>query len=489
MTALLFMPGPDPIIAGQPLSWWEANHELPLHIYHAGVIRRNLRAFKQVFEQRYPKGRICFAAKACPHGPILKIAREEGCGADVASYNEARCALEAGIPAELLDLNGSCKEDFLLRDAIRRGMNIIADCIEEVELLDAIARELGQPARVMLRISGYVLGQVTDDSIFTAGRWTKFGAPLDAVPEFIDTLSRYPWIRLVGFHTHIGSQITTLEPYRSVLAKLIEMGHRLNQSGGLCEVINIGGGFPVRYIDKSAWDVFRERIRQGYEAVRRGDHSQSYVWHDGAGGYASETGDAVNLDHWLGERFYTDLPKEAMLDALLQSDLPVAGSQVPAVHALRQLGKPLLAIEPGRSIMEDSGVTLARVGMVKTVARHHHLVNLEMGVTSHGESLIEKPIKRWTIATDSMRHAAEPFETFIGGNLCFSGDMLSKYKVSLQRKPRRGEVILIHDTGAYSSSLFAAASNAYPRPARILVHETGATEVMKRRDNYADIVG
>ena len=197
----------------------------------------------------------------------------------------------------------------------------------------------------------------------------------------------------------------------------------------------------------------------------------------------------MNLDHWLGERFYTDLPKEAMLDALLQSDLSVAGTQLPALQALRELGKPLLAIEPGRSIMEDSGVTLARVGMVKTVAGHHHLVNLEMGVTSHGESLIEKPIKRWTIATDSSRHAAEPFETFIGGNLCFSGDMLSKYKVSLQRKPRRGEVILIHDTGAYSSSLFAAASNAYPRPARILVHETGATEVMKRRDDYADIVG
>jgi diaminopimelate decarboxylase len=196
----------------------------------------------------------------------------------------------------------------------------------------------------------------------------------------------------------------------------------------------------------------------------------------------------VDLSHWLGERFYTDLPKEAMLDALLQSDLSLVGSSVSAVEALRQLGEPLLTIEPGRSIMEDSGLTLARVGMVKTVARHHHLVNLEMGVTSHGESLIEKPIKRWTIATDPTRRADTPFETFIGGNLCFSGDMLSKYKVSLQRKPRRGEVILIHDTGAYSSSLFAAASNAYPRPARILVHETGATEIMKRRDDYGDIV-
>ena len=488
MAVDLFKPGPDPIIADHPLSWWEANHELPLHIYHAGVIRQNLRAFKRVFAQRYPKGRVCFAAKACPHGPIMTIAREEGCGADVASYNEARCALEAGIPADLLDLNGSCKEDFLLRDAIRRGMNIIADCVEEVDLIESIARELGQSARVMLRISGYSLGQVTDDSVFTAGLWTKFGAPLEAVPEFIATRHRYPSVNLIGFHTHIGSQITMVEAYRSVLAQLIDMGHRLRQAGGHCEVINIGGGFPVRYIDKTTWNAVSQRIRQGYEAVRRGDHSQSYVWHDGPGGYARQTDDGVDLAHWLGERFHTDLPKEVMLDALLQSDLSVAGGTISAVEALRQLGEPLLTIEPGRSIIEDSGLTLARVGMVKTVARHHHLVNLEMGVTSHGESLIEKPIKRWTIATDPTRRADTPFETFIGGNLCFSGDMLSKYKVSLQRKPRRGEVILIHDTGAYSSSLFAAASNAYPRPARILVHETGATEIMKRRDDYGDIV-
>ena len=148
----------------------------------------------------------------------------------------------------------------------------------------------------------------------------------------------------------------------------------------------------------------------------------------------------------------------------------------------------MLAIEPGRSVVEDAGVTLAKVGIVKKVADHHNLISLEMGITSHGESLIEKPVKRWEIANDYARKDDLPFETFIGGNLCFSGDMISKYKVLLQRQPVRGDIILIHNTGAYTSSLFAANSNSFPRPDRVLVDEKGKIKFIKHRDTYQDII-
>jgi diaminopimelate decarboxylase len=484
----LFIPDSDPTIAGYPLSWWKKHHELPLHIFYEPIIRQNLRAFKCILERLYPKGQVCFAAKACTHKPVLKIAHQEDCGADVASYNEARCALEAGIPASKLDLNGNCKEDFLLRKAIDLGMNVIADCIEEIEQIEIIAREQKKRVRVLLRISGYDLGQVTDGSIFTAGLWTKFGTPLGVVADFINTLDRFTHVQVVGFHTHIGSQITKVEPYLSVIAQLITLGHFLNQAGGRCEVINIGGGFPVRYVDKSTWHDITTRIGEGYAAFRRGDLSKSFVWHDGPAGFGSDDDFQVHLDHWSGERFYSEHPKEKMLEALLLGEITLDGKKIKTVEALRQLGEPTLTIEPGRSIMEDSGVTLARVGIVKTVAHHHNLVCLEMGITSHGESLIEKPVKRWEIANENTTRAAKPFEAFIGGNLCFSGDMISKYKVLLQRPPKRGDIILIHHTGAYTSSLFASASNSYPRPARILATGEGGIELLKKRDSYHDIV-
>lgn len=484
----LIEPHSDPIIAGQQLSWWLKNYDLPLHIYYAPIIRRNLRAFQRVFAENYPKGQVCFAAKACTHEPILALAREEGCGADVASYNEVRCALEAGIPASRLDLNGNCKEDFLIEQAIHEGMSIIADCPEEIELIDGIAARLGRQARVLLRLSGYDLGEVTADTVFTSGRWTKFGTPLEFVPNFLTSLRRFPYVRLAGFHTHIGSQVADVQPYIAVLGKMIELGEILRSATGCCDVINIGGGFPVRYVDRTMWDKVTQRIHDGFVASLAGDFSQSFVWHDGPAGFGDIHALKQHLEYWSGERFYTEYPKEQMLAKLLQSDVRVGSQRLQAIEALHKLGDPTLTIEPGRSIMEDSGLTLARVGFSKTVAGHHNLISLEMGVTSHGESLIENPVKRWEIANDYLRRDPEPFETFVAGNLCFSGDMISKYKIMLQRRPRRGDIVIIHDTGAYTSSLLSSASNSYPRPARVLVDGAGTMRILKRRDKYEDIV-
>jgi diaminopimelate decarboxylase len=477
----------EKIIAGKPLSFWLKKYELPLHIYEAPVIRENLRAFKKVFQQYYSKARVCFAAKACTHPLVLKIAREEGCGSDVASYNETKCALSAGMPANMLDLNGNCKEDWLIEEAIKKGMNIIADSLEEFSNVAKIAARLNKKTKVILRISGYNLEDVTDDNVFTAGRWCKFGADIAVVPEFINSLEKYRSLELIGFHTHIGSQITKVEPYLLVLGKLIELGHFLQAHGRKCEVINIGGGFPVQYVDKQTWDYIVERIKAGYLASTRGDDSQIFVWRDGLAGFAAEGDPKIHLNRWTGERFYTTLPKEKMLAAILTGKVTVSGRHLPTVEALRELGEPTLTIEPGRSVAEDAGVTLARVGIVKKVAQFHNLMNLELGVTSHGESLIEKPVKKWEVVSEGETTNQQMFETFVGGNLCFSGDMISKYKVFLNREPKRGDVVMIHDTGAYTSSLLAANSNSFPRPARILIDEKGRTTVFKKRDSYQEI--
>jgi len=475
------------LIAQHPLFFWQKKFQLPIHLYYAPTIRSNLRAFKKVFKQYYPKGRVCFAAKACTHQSILKIVKAEGCGSDVASYNETRCALEAGLSPKMLDLNGNCKEDFLIEEAIKKGMNIIADSLEEFALIARLADQLAKKTNVLLRISGYQLENVTADSVFTAGLWTKFGVHLDDVPQLIKSLDRYPQINFLGFHTHIGSQVAQLKPYQAVLGKMIEMGHLLKATGRECQVINIGGGFPIRYVEKETWDYIVKRIKQGYLRAQKGDMSRVFVWHDGLAGFVGESDALIHLDRWTGERFYTKYPKEQMLAALLRGNIIVNKKTVKAVAALKALGEPLLTIEPGRSVVEDAGVTLAKVGIVRKVARDHNLITLEMGITCHGESLIERPVKKWEILNNYQKKDKAAFEAFVGGNLCFSGDMISKYKVFLQRKPVRGEVVLIHDTGAYSSSLFAANSNSFPRPARVLVDERGRITAIKKRDAYKQI--
>lgn len=479
--------GKEAAIAGHPLSWWVNRYQLPLHIYYAPIIQQNVRAFKQVFQNLYPKGHIRFAAKACAHPAVFKIVIREGAGIDVASYYEARCALESGAPPDQLDLNGNCKEDFLITRAIQTNMLIVADSIEEFQVISRIAKQMEKKARVVMRISGFELGHVTAEAIFTAGKWTKFGADICDIPDFLKTLDSHPQVRLLGFHTHIGSQITDLEPYLAVLGKMIELGYLLKATGRTCDIINIGGGFPISYVNHEEWDRFTKRTGEGYLASQKGDPSRIFIWNNRTGGFATGQDGRIDTSHWNDDKFYSPYPKEKMVEAILQGKVKVHGKDVDTVLALKAVGEPALVIEPGRSLVGDSAVTLARVSQVRKIGGFHNLMTMEMGVTNLGTALVYMPVHHWEIINDYDRKDAEPFETFVGGNLCFSGDMLAKYKISLQRKPVRGDIVLIHDTGSYGPQFFASNANAFPRPARILVDDRGRLTVMRKRDTYKDV--
>jgi len=479
--------GKEAHIANYALSWWINKFQLPLHIYFAPFITQNVRAFKQVFKNLYPNGHIRFAAKACAHPEVFKIVIREGAGIDVASYYETRCALESGVPPEQLDLNGNCKEDFLITNAIRANMLIVADSIEEFMVVSQIAKQMGKTPRVIMRISGFDLGPVTAEAVFTAGKWTKFGADIEDIPAFLKTLGSHPHIRFLGFHTHIGSQIADLAPYLAVLGKMIELGHLLKKTGGNCEIINIGGGFPISYVSRKEWEQFMERTREGYIASQKGDTSRIFIWNNRTGGFQTGPDGRIDTRHWNDDKFYSPYPKEKMVEAILKDRVEVHGKDVNTIEALKALGEPALVIEPGRSITGDSAVTLARVSQVRNIGGQHNLMTLEMGVTNFGTALVYMPVQRWEIINDYDRKDPEPFETFVGGNLCFSGDMLAKYKVSLQRKPVRGDIVLIGNTGCYEAQFFASNANAFPRPARVLVDADGRLTVMRNRDTYEEI--
>ena len=360
----------------------------------------------------------------------------------MASYYETQCALESGAPPEQLDLNGNCKEDFLIAKAIQMNMLIVADSIEEFLVISQIAKQMGKSPRVVMRISGFELGHVTAETIFTAGKWTKFGAYLEDIPDFLKTLGRHPHVRLLGFHTHIGSQIADLTPYLAVLGKMIELSHFLKETGRHSEIINIGGGFPISYVSSEEWNRFMERIREGYLAAQKGDPSRIFIWHNRTGGYETGQDGRIDTSRWNDEKFYSPYPKEKMVEAILKGKVTVNGKEVNTVEALMALGEPTLVIEPGRSLVGDSAVTLARVSQVRKIEGWHNLLTLEMGVTSFGTALVYMPVQRWEIINDYDRKSPEPFEAFVGGNLCFSGDMLAKYKISLQRSLSIGNLQL-----------------------------------------------
>jgi diaminopimelate decarboxylase len=472
-------------IGGRPLSWWVETFDLPLNVSYAPDIRANVRAFKQVFRDLYPNGEVRYAGKADTHPLVFRLIGEESEGIDVASPLEAKAALQAGISPHKLDVNGNSKSDELIKTSIENDMLIVIDGIEELERTATLAKEMQKTPRAILRISGYELGTVTASAIFTAGIWTKFGIDLKKIPALLPRLADLP-VKVIGFHTHIGSQITDVNAYLAVLGKLLELGALLKQAGHDFTMVNIGGGYPVSYVTEAEWQATITRIRDGYIAARKGDTSKIYLWDDKVGDFPLDA-DGMPGPEWEGELFWAKYPKEKMLEAILRGTLTVNGQEMKTLDALEAAGTPTLVIEPGRAIVSDAGATFLRIAFLKTIAEYHNMIAAEMGVVFYGEALIALPVRKVALATAPNQRDREPFETFIAGNLCFNADMLCRVKVPLQRKPDRGDIIIIPNTGAYNPTFFAANANSFPRPARILVDEDGSWAYTKTRDTYDEI--
>ena len=205
---------------------------LPLHLYDGRKIAGNLHAFQSVFKDTGINGRVCYAVKACGFPEIIKIAARAGAGADVASEYELATALEAGIPPGKLVIHGNAKSDAYLEQSVALGALIAANHHTELDRIEAAAKKQRKTARVLLRLSGFDLGPVTAKGIFTAGIWCKFGEPVAQVPSLLTALKKWPHIDLIGFHVHIGSQITEVEPYQEVLGRMAELAGRYQEIVG-----------------------------------------------------------------------------------------------------------------------------------------------------------------------------------------------------------------------------------------------------------------
>ena len=110
-----------------------------------------------------------------------------------------------------------------------------------------------------------------------------------------------------------------------------------------------------------------------------------------------------------------------------------------------------------------------------------------MGINNHGTNLITPDI--FPAEVIPAKEDDQPCEVFLVGRLCFSGDLINKAKVKLNRLPVRDELMVIHHTGAYSADHFASHSCGFPRPAKVAVRNDGTIEIWRPAETYHDVFG
>jgi len=215
----------------------------PLYVYSAGTIAERYRAIDDAFRP-HPHA-LHYALKANSTLAIARLLRGLGAGADANSGGEIDVALRAGFIPEQIVFTGVGKTPAELAQAIDLNVRTINEESEgELERIDMLARERQTRARVALRINPDIDAR-SHPHISTGLKTNKFGIAMDAVREICRRAALRDGLEIVGLHTHVGSQITDLDPLRRAAAAVVTLARELRDDGVRIDHLDLGGGLGV----------------------------------------------------------------------------------------------------------------------------------------------------------------------------------------------------------------------------------------------------
>ena len=228
--------GADLRVGGCSLAGLAAEFGTPAFVIDEQALRDRARAYTGGLAARHARSRVCFAMKSFPSASMVRVLASEGLGLDVVGSGELAIALSAGADPAGIVMHGNAKSDEDIQAALDAGIGyIIVDGFDDIDRIDRLAR---RPAPVLLRVSPGIESH-THAALATGGKSSKFGIPVEQVPDAIERMHASPMIELRGLHAHIGSQITNLQQFEAEIAALATLGE--------FDVYDLGGGLGVRY--------------------------------------------------------------------------------------------------------------------------------------------------------------------------------------------------------------------------------------------------
>lgn len=351
-------------------------HGTPLYVMDEDYIRENCRVFKRSIEEYYNgAGLVCYASKAfsCKH--MYRIAKEEGIGIDVVSIGELYTAMSVSFPAEKICYHGNNKTEEELELALEYGVGrIVVDNLTELDILNEIAVRMDKTANILLRVTPGVDAH-THSFIQTGQIDSKFGMAIELglAMEGVKKAIGLSNLHLEGVHCHIGSQIFDIDPFvltaKIILAFLAEVKQ---ECGYEMTVMNLGGGFGIKYVEQD---------------------------------------DPVAYDNYMKQ----------------------VSETVKATVQKLGLSLPFIIIEPGRSVVGPCGITLYQVGNVKEIPGIRRYVAINGGMTDNIRYALYQSEYDFVLANKASEPKDDVVS--VSGRCCESGDLLGE-NVKLQKAQR-----------------------------------------------------
>ena len=336
-------------------------HGTPLVVYDEAALRATARAYVAAFRAHAPDVEIIYASKAYFGLAMLRLALEEGLSVDVASGGELQAALRVGYPPERIVMHGNNKDAGEVHQALDAGVGtVVVDSLDEIALLDRIAREHGVRQRVLIRVTPGVKPS-THSYISTGQLDSKFGFSVEggAAAAAVAACRAAEAINLAGLHCHIGSQIFELGSYRAAAAVVADFAASVGADD--LTTINMGGGLGVAY---------------------------------------------THVDHPPSIERYADVVMEAVAREWARVGLPM----------------PRVQVEPGRSLVARAGVTVYRVGTVKDIPGVRTYAAVDGGMSDLLRPMLYGAVYEPLLANRADEEATVHLR--LVGKHCESGDVL-----------------------------------------------------------------
>lgn len=394
----------------------------PLYVMDETTLRKIAREYKDAFSS-YKKVNMMYASKALMTSQIAKILHEEGFGFDVVSGGEIFTIHNAKVDMNYATFNGNNKTYDEIELALNLNVGRISvDNFYEIKLLDEIAKKKNKVQKILLRITPGIECH-THEYIQTGHLDSKFGFDLTQIDEAVNLIkNECKNLEIKGLHAHIGSQIFETQVYYDEIGVLIKELKRINEVHNLnLDEMNIGGGLGITYTDEDCPPSVYELAGVILKSIK--ENCAKY-----------------NFD------------------------------------------EPTLYIEPGRSIVGTSGVTLYTIGSYKQVPKGRKYIAVDGGMADNPRPSM---YGAKYVAEIANKKENENFEKVtVAGRFCESGDILIK-DIELN-SPETGDILCVYNTGAYGYSM-SSNYNRVLKPAMVLVNNS-QSDIIIKRETYEQLV-
>jgi len=400
----------------------------PLYVMDEDRIRANCRTYKNALEASFgPDAMVLYAGKAASFTRLIRIVKEEGLGLDVVSAGEIATAVNAGFPMENAYFHSNNKTDADIRLAMDCGVGyFVADNVEEVDAVNAISGKRGIRQKLLLRLTPGI-DPHTYAAVATGKVDSKFGSAIETgqAEEITAHALSCENIDLAGFHCHVGSQVFDSDVFLRASGIMLQfIAHVRDRYGYTARILDLGGGYGVRYVESDPFIDIPANIRQVAESVK------------------------------------------ACCKAL---SLPL----------------PAMRMEPGRSIVADAGITLYTAGTVKKIPGYKNYVSVDGGMADNPRFALYG--SSYTVLNAGKLNELCEFPCSVVGRCCESGDILQE-NVMMPSSVTRGDVIAVLTTGAYNYSMSSRYNRLARPPVVMVAKGGEEVSLAVRRETAEDIL-